>query len=101
MANPYRKPLLIFLPTGTFTLQDTPSFPRRDNDKLSDLRRDLHHEVKDILQKQVLKGTRWLLLKNPENLNTDREEPRRLEEALELNQPLATACYMKEALRQL
>ena len=31
MANPYRKPLLIFLPTGTFTLQDTPSFPRRDN----------------------------------------------------------------------
>jgi len=71
------------------------------NDKLSDLRRDLYHEVKDILQKQVLKGTRWLLLKNPENLNTDREEPRRLEEALELNQPLATAYYMKEDLRQL
>jgi transposase len=71
------------------------------NDKLSDLRRDLYHEVKDILQKQVLKGTRWLLLKNPENLNTDREEPRRLGEALELNQPLATAYYMKEDLRQL
>ena len=31
VANPHRKPLLIFLPTGTFTLQDTPSFPRRDN----------------------------------------------------------------------
>jgi len=64
------------------------------NDKLSNLRRDLYHEVKDILQKQILKGTLWLLLKKPENLN--REEPRRLEEALELNQPLAAACYMKE-----
>ena len=61
------------------------------NDKLSDLRHELYHEIKDILQKQVLKGTRWLLLKNPENLNPDREEPRRLKEALELNQPLATA----------
>ncbi|WP_155325552.1 hypothetical protein [Desulfosarcina ovata] len=34
MANPYRKPLLNFLPTGTCTLQDAPSFPRRDNDLL-------------------------------------------------------------------
>ena len=71
------------------------------NDKLSDLRRELYHEIKDIMQKQVLKGTRWLLLKNPENLDSDREEPRRLKEALELNQPLATAYYMKEDLRQL
>ena len=71
------------------------------NDKLSDLRRELYHEIKDILQKQVLKGTRWLLLKNPENLDPDREEPRRLKEALELNQPLATAYYMKEDLGQL
>ena len=71
------------------------------NEKLSNLRRDLYHEIKDILQKQVLKGTRWLLLKNPENLDPDREEPRRLEEALELNHPLATAYYMKEDLRQL
>jgi len=31
VANPYRKSLLTPFPTGTFTLQDTPSFPRRDN----------------------------------------------------------------------
>ena len=31
VANPYRKPLLSFLPTGTCTLQDAPSFARRDN----------------------------------------------------------------------
>ena len=36
-ATPYRGSLLIPLPTGTFTLQDTPSFARRDNDKLSGL----------------------------------------------------------------
>ncbi len=29
--NLYRKSLLISFPTGTFTLQDTPSFARRDN----------------------------------------------------------------------
>jgi len=26
------------------------------------------------MQKQVIKGTRWLLLKNPENLDYSREE---------------------------
>ncbi len=35
VANPYRKSLLFSLPTGTFTLQDTPSFARRDNEKFS------------------------------------------------------------------
>ena len=52
-------------------------------------------------QKKVLKGTRWLLLKNPENLDDNRNEKQRLAEALRLNEPLATAYYMKEDLRQL
>lgn len=38
------------------------------NDKLSEFRRQLYHDTKDIRQKEILKGTRWLLLKNPENL---------------------------------
>jgi len=71
------------------------------NEKLSDLRRKLYHEVNDILQKQVIKGTRWLLLKNPENLDPTKNEPHRLQQALEINQPLAAAYYMKEDLRQL
>ena len=71
------------------------------NEKLSDLRRELHREARDLLHKKVLKGTRWLLLKNPENLDTDRNEPARLEEALRLNAPLATAYYLKDDLRQL
>ena len=71
------------------------------NDKLSKLRRDIQREAEGPLQKKVLKGTRWLLLKNPENLNDDRNETERLKDALELNQPLATAYYLKEDLRQI
>ena len=71
------------------------------NEKLSDLRRDLYREATDQLHKDVLKGTRWLLLKNPDNLNPDRKETERLREALRLNQPLALAYYMKEELRLL
>lgn len=69
------------------------------NDKLSGLRRQLYREATEQLHKEVLKGTRWLLLKNPENLDPTRDEAKRLHEALTLNQPLATAYYMKEDLR--
>ena len=69
------------------------------NDKLSNFRRELQRGIEDKQQKQVLKGTRWLLLKNPENLDEDRNEKGRLEAALELNKPLATVYYMKEDLR--
>ena len=69
------------------------------NDKLSDLRRDLYHEATTKLEKEVLKGTRWLLLKNPENLDRKHREPQRLNEALKLNESLATAYYLKESLR--
>lgn len=71
------------------------------NEKLSALRRDLYREATEKLHKDVLKGTRWLLLKNPENLDAKHEESKRLHEALMLNEPLATAYYMKEDLRQL
>ena len=70
------------------------------NEKLSDLRRDLYREATEKLHKDVLKGTRWLLLKNPENLDPARNEAKRLHEALMLNQPLATAYYMKDDLRR-
>jgi transposase len=69
------------------------------NEKLSDLRRELHREATDRLQKQVLKGTRWLLLKNPENLDDAKGEGRRLKEALKMNESLATAYYLKDELR--
>lgn len=71
------------------------------NHKLSELRREMYREAQDIMEKRVLKGTRWLLLKNPDNLDPKHNERQRLEEALRINKPLATAYYMKEDLRQL
>jgi len=71
------------------------------NEKLADLRRALQSEATEDLHKKVLKGTRWLLLKNPENLDDRRDERTRLDEALRLNKPLATAYYLREDLRQL
>jgi len=71
------------------------------NEKLSAFRRESYHEASAALDRRILKGTRWLLLKNPENLDAERNEQQRLEDALRLNAPLATAYYLKEDLRQI
>jgi len=71
------------------------------NEKLSNFRRQLHYTMPDDLRKDVLKGTRWLLLKGNENLDDSRNEQQRLQAALELNRPLAIVYYMKEDLRSL
>jgi len=70
------------------------------NEKLSDFRRDLQRQATEE-GKKVLKGLRWLLLKNPENLKPQYNEKQRLEEALQLNSSLATVYYLKEDLRHL
>jgi transposase len=71
------------------------------NDKLSAFRRQLFHQASSDRERRILKGTRWLLLKNPENLDETRNELDRLMEALRLNEPLAIAYYLKEDLRQI
>ena len=70
------------------------------NEKLSAFRRTLFHQLTAQGQK-LLKGTRWLLLMNPENLDPKKKEPQRLQRALQLNEPLAIVYYLKEDLRQL
>ena len=70
------------------------------NEHLTELRRELHREATDTLQKSVLKGIRWLLLKRSENLDDKRTERQRLDEALKLNESLAIAYYLKEDLSQ-
>jgi transposase len=71
------------------------------NDKLSAFRRDLYRQLTDLHTLKILKGTRWLLLKNPENLDEGRNEIDRLAAALDLNTPLTIAYYMKDDLRQI
>lgn len=99
MSAAYRGAVLTHLPGATIVF-DRFHVVKLVNEKLSELRRALHREATDVLHKQVLKGTRWLLLKNPENLDAGKDETRRLEEALALNKSLAMAYYMKDDLRQ-
>jgi transposase len=71
------------------------------NEKLSDLRKDLYGKTEDADMRALLKGTRWLLLKNAENLDEKRRERERLEKALEANRPLMIAYYLKEELHRI
>lgn len=55
---------------------------------------------KDINKRKVLKGTRYLLLGNGEDI-FDKEYKTRLENALAMNKPLSQAYYLKEQLREI
>ena len=103
MASGYMAAVLEHLPEADLVL-DHFHLVKWFNEKLSTLRRQLYREA-DLFGKTTLKGSRWLLLKAPENLKSHsdpkKDERSRLQSALALNQPLATAYYMKERLRLL
>jgi transposase len=99
MSKAYRQAVSTHLPEAKIVF-DRFHVVKLFNEKLTQLRRDLHREATDTLHKKVLKGTRWLLLKAAENLDETRNEKQKLEEALALNKSLATAYYLKEDLRQ-
>jgi len=100
MSPAYMSAVVDHLPAATLVF-DRFHVIKLYNDKLSDLRRELYRTAKDGLEKAVLKGSRWLLLKRPENLDVSRNEPKRLQEALRLNEPLAIAYYLKEELNEI
>jgi transposase len=70
------------------------------NDTLDRLRRQAYSQEADLMKRKVLKGTRWLLLRNGSDIY-DSCYRNRLENALEMNAPLMKAYYLKEALRQI
>jgi transposase len=98
MAAGYIQAIRKHLPKATMVF-DRFHVMKLMNEHLTELRRELYHEATTRLDQQVLKGTRWLLLKNSEHLDDRRRERQRLHRALELNAPLATAYYLKEDLR--
>lgn len=103
MASGYIHAVLEHLPKADLVL-DHFHMVKWFNDKLTLLRRQIYRQASQT-EKSVLKGSRWLLLKAPGNLKEHRDpakdERRRLRRALELNEPLAMAYYMKERLRLL
>lgn len=100
MARPYIRAVREHLPRAVHVF-DHFHVVKLFNDQLSALRRELYRELSSDRQRRILKGTRWLLLKNPENLDPERNEWQRLQEALRLNTPLTVAYYLKEDLRQI
>lgn len=68
------------------------------NERLDDLRRQMVREAEGPLKLKI-KGTRFLLLRNPENLKADQIP--KLDAALRLNEPLLLGWYLKEELREL
>jgi len=100
MSPAYMAAVMTHLPKATLVF-DRFHVIKLYNDKLSDLRRELYRTAKEGLDRDVLKGSRWLLLKRPEHLDASRNEPNRLQEALRLNEPLAMAYYLKEELNEI
>ena len=70
------------------------------NEALSKLRTKMYEQERKTSRKKVIMGTRWLLLRNSEDI-TDKRDKRKLERALKVNEPLAKAYYLKESLRQI
>jgi transposase len=103
MASGYMAAVLEHLPKADLVL-DHFHLVKWFNDKLSLLRRQLYGLANNT-GKAVLKGSRWLLIKAPENLKQHKDRKKderiRLQQALELNEPLAIGYYMKERFRLL
>ncbi len=100
MSPAYIEAVIQHLPEATLVF-DRFHVIKLYNHGLSNLRRDLYRQLSDTMQKDVLKGVRWLLLKRPENLDASRREPQRLRQALRLNEPLAMAYCLKEELNEI
>lgn len=70
-------------------------------DTLDKIRVDTYKSLEDEDKRKAVKGMRWVLLRNQESLGDDTATRQRLQQALSVNQPLATAYYLKEKLRLL
>lgn len=65
-------------------------------DVITKLRAAEYRKADDQKDKDILKGTKWLLLRNKSNLKNDAKKE--LKQLLELNENLATAYILKEKL---
>ena len=70
------------------------------NEKLDEIHRAQYKMERDINKRKVLKGTRYLLLRNGEDI-FDKENRTGIVNALEMNKPLSQAYYLKEQIREI
>lgn len=92
---------------GALVVFDLFHIIKQYNKSLDDTRIGLYRQETDLNKRQLIKGTKWLLLKNEENINDQpkngqsKSEADKLEEALAINMPLAKAYYLKDELKQI
>lgn len=67
------------------------------NDAIDDIRRAAYTQERDLNKRKVLKGTRFLLSNGVDIY--DKKFKSRLDNALEMNKPLAQAYYLKQNLK--
>ena len=94
MSGAYYSAVVEHLP-GVVLVFDRFHIVQLMNERLDELRRELVREAEGPM-KMVIKGTRYLLLTRAPNLREDQVP--RLEEALNLNEPLSQGWYLKEEL---
>ena len=66
-------------------------------DAVDKVRRSLYNDKLYEEKKDVIKGARWLLLKNSEDIKNENAK-KQLQKALSINEPLAKAYYLKEEI---
>lgn len=70
------------------------------NDTVDKIRRDVMNKESNPSVRRVIKGSRFLLLANSDNVTDDKGKTK-LQAALDLNLPLSQAYYLKEDLREI
>jgi transposase len=100
MWTPYINAVMKHIPKAEIVF-DRFHIAKLMNQTMDEIRRALYHDEVFLNNRPVIKGIRWLLLKRNTNLNEEKDERKHLEQALQINKPLAEAYYLKEELSQL
>jgi transposase len=99
MWDPYIKSIAKWCPQASIVF-DKYHIVSNFNDVIDDVRRTEKKAKSDSEKQQnIIKGSRWLLLKNQENL-TDKEKPK-LEKLLEINKNLSKVYILKDELKEI
>lgn len=99
MWKPYAKAMRVYLPRARIIYDLFHVMANYNQHVLDAVRIAAYRKVRDREERKVIKGTRFLLYKNEHRL-TEMERPR-LEAVLEMNQEIATAHVLKDALREI
>jgi len=100
MSTGYRKAIEMYAPDDVDVVHDRYHLVSSMNDTIDAIRRDEQRRLEGE-DKDVIKGTRYLLLYGEQKLNEQSPEKlAKLEEVLEANETLQTAYILKEKFRR-